>query len=204
MQQQRRCDFDLLERPRKKKLLQAANTLDSHGFLSRPAWANLVAGQRPAPPQGRDVGEWSHGWQYHASSASEHHFRRGVVLPSSDRAGKAHLRSHAGAFAGAVFNGAPTAPEYQVPAALFRTLVKERLRLPLDVTEARCEGCNKALDAKGWHRSACTLTCFDGREKKVYTDRPAENEVGPSRIGVGKSLPRSRRACSYERVVARP
>ena len=77
------------------------------------------------------------------------------MLSASDRAGKAHLRSHSGAFAGVAFHGAPTAAEYAVPAPLFQTLVKERLRLPLDITEARCEGCNTALDAYGWHRSAC-------------------------------------------------
>ena len=107
-----------------EELLEATSRLDSHGFLSRPAWAELLAGKRPPPPSVREVGEWSHGWQYHASSASEHHFRRGVVLPASDRAGKADLRSHSGAFAGVVFHGAPTAPEFAVPASLFQTLVK--------------------------------------------------------------------------------
>ena len=37
---------------------------------------------------------------------------------------------------------------------LFRTLVLERLRLPLDVTESKCE-CRCFLDTTGRHRAAC-------------------------------------------------
>ena len=121
--------------------------MDSHGFLSRPTWAELREGKRPQPPQDRDVGDWSHGWQYYASSASEHHFRRGVVLPGSDRADRAHLRSHAGLNAGCVLGGAPTARE--LSADVFRTVVLERMRLALAITDRRCEGCGKALDVKG-------------------------------------------------------
>ena len=141
-----------------EELRRAASTLDSHGFLSRPTWAELREGKRPQPPQDRDVGEWSHGWQYYASSASEHHFRRGVVLPGSDRADRAHLRSHSGLHAGCVLGGAPTAREFAVSADVFRTVVLERLRLPLAIAEKRCEGCGELLDAWGWHRAACSCS----------------------------------------------
>ena len=44
--------------------------------------------------------------------------------------------------------------EFKVEPHTFRALVLERLRLPLDVTEARCE-CGIALDVFGKHRAAC-------------------------------------------------
>ena len=52
------------------------------------------------------------------------------------------LRSHSGPGTGEFLLGAPTGPEFRVEPQLFRTLVLERLRLPLDVTESKCEcGC---------------------------------------------------------------
>ena len=47
-----------------------------------------------------------------------------------------------------------TGPEFKVEPHLFRTLVLERLRLPLPVTEAFCE-CGSPLDVWGRHRAAC-------------------------------------------------
>jgi len=42
----------------------------------------------------------------------------------------------------------------------------ERLRLPLPLTEATCEGCGQALDVRGLHRAACN---HSGRIKKRAT-----------------------------------
>ena len=94
-----------------------------------------------------------HGWQHHASSL-EYHFRETVVLAQSCSADQAHLRSHSGPGTGEVLLGAPTGPEFRVEPQLFRTLVLERLRLPLDVTESKCE-CGCFLDTTGRHRAAC-------------------------------------------------
>ena len=82
------------------------------------------------------LANWQHGWQYYASSASEHHFRENVVLAQSHASDHAHLRSHSGPGAGAVLHGAPSGLEFQVQLFLFRTLVLERLRLPLLLTDA--------------------------------------------------------------------
>ena len=50
--------------------------------------------------------------------------------------------------------GSPSSLEFKLEPQLFRTLVFERLRLPLDVTEARCE-CGGAVDLHGRHRAPC-------------------------------------------------
>ena len=81
-------------------------------------------------------------------------------------ASRAHLRSHSGCNAGAALAHAPTSKEYTIPPQLFRVLLLERLQLPLPVTEAICEGCHSALDVRGRHRAACTLS---GRVKKRAT-----------------------------------
>ena len=101
-----------------------------------------------------EPGEWHHGWQYYSSSSSEHHFRETVVFAQSCAADQAHLRSHSGPCASQVLHGSPTAAEFRVKPLLFRTLVLERLRLPLSITEARCV-CGGALDCRGQHRAAC-------------------------------------------------
>ena len=108
-------------------------------------------------------------WFYYASSASEHHFRETVVLARSCPGDQAHLRSHSGPGSGAVLHGSPTGPEFQVQPLQFRTLVLERLRLPLILTEARCE-CGVQNDIFGRHRAACPQS---GRLKRraVPTER---------------------------------
>ena len=115
----------------------------------RPTWEELLAGARPLPLEAADPGEWQHGWQYYASSASEHTFREAVVA-QSHASDQAHLRSHSGPGAGAVLHGAPTGLEFQVQPLFFRTLVLERLRLPLLLTDATCE-CGGQNDLLGRH-----------------------------------------------------
>ena len=78
-----------------EELQEGARTLDRHGFVDRPTWGQLRLGARP-PPVDAERGEWQHGWQYHASSTSEHHFRETVIFATSCAADQAHLRSHPG------------------------------------------------------------------------------------------------------------
>ena len=136
------------------ELQESASRLDRDGFVFRPSWDMLRRGVRPRPPQIVEPGEWHHGWQYYSSSSSEHQFRETVVLAQSCAADQAHLRSHSGPCASLVLHGSPTAAEFRVKPLLFRTLVLERLRLPLSITEARCV-CGVPLDCRGQHRAAC-------------------------------------------------
>ena len=62
--------------------------------------------------------------------------------------------SHSEPCASHVLHGAPTEAEFRVKPLLFRTLVLERLRLPLSITEARCE-CGSSLDFRFQYRAAC-------------------------------------------------
>ena len=77
-----------------------------------------------------------------------------MILAESDAADQAHMRSHSGPGASDVLHGTPTAPEFRVEPHLFRTLILDRLRLPLPLTEANCE-CGSRLDVFGRHRAAC-------------------------------------------------
>jgi len=145
----------------------AGELLSREGFVQRPSWDALRAGLRPQQHFGAtEPGEWAHGWQFYASSTREHHFRRSELLSKSGPADCAHLRSHSGRHAGAALGGAPTAPEFEIRPLEFRTLLLERLRLPLPVSEATCEGCGRVLDERGFHRAACP---HSGRVKRRAT-----------------------------------
>ena len=140
--------------------------LDNEGFWWRPSWTALRDGERHPMNTSREPGEWPHGWQYWASSMSDTFFRKSSLLSTRSAASRAHLRSHSGCNAGAALAHAPTSKEYTIPPQLFRVLLLERLQLPLPVTEATCEGCHSALDVRGRHGAACTLS---GRVKKRAT-----------------------------------
>ena len=113
-------------------LCTASRWLDQSGFVARLDWTQLQDGVRPPQLVSSEPGEYQHGWQYHASSPLEHHFRETVIFAQSDATDRAHLRSHAGPGASEVLHGAPTAMECKVqPHHLFRALVLERRRLPL-------------------------------------------------------------------------
>jgi len=144
----------------------AALLLSREGFVQRPGWDALLQGTRPPAHLGAEPGEWAHGWQYYASSTREHHFRESTVLAQSVPADCAHLRSHSGRHAGAAFCGAPTSPEFEIRPLELRTLLLERLRLPLPLVEATCEGCGQQLDTCGRHRAACVPS---GRVKRRAT-----------------------------------
>ena len=72
-----------------------------------------------------------------------------MVLGHTGAANQAHLRGSSFAL-----SGTPTNPEFKVEPHHFRTLVLERMRLPLHVTEAKWE-CGADLDSLGRHRAAC-------------------------------------------------
>ena len=136
------------------ELQNACVTLDRSGFVGRPSWAQLRSGARPPPVERAEPGEWQHGWQYYASSSLEYHFREIVVLAQSVAADQAHLRSHSGPGASEVLCCAPTKSEFKMQPDVFRTVILERLRLPLDITNCRCE-CGGSVDNLGRHRAAC-------------------------------------------------
>ena len=128
--------------------------LDRQGFVGRPTWTLLKFGAQPSPADFFELGEWAHGWQYFASSVTEYHYRKTPVLRQSCPSHQAHLRSHSGGGCSDVLHVCPTSAEFVVEPELFRTLILERLRLPLAVADVVCE-CGAPLDSRGRHRAAC-------------------------------------------------
>ena len=139
------------------ELDRAASLLRREGFALMPTWAELAEGARPPPRQDTtDAGEWSQGWQFWASSAREHYFRRWSC--GFEGAGAARFRSRSGPGAAAVLGGCPTRPEFTLDAPAFRTLVLDRLALALPAVALRCEGCGEQVDSEGLHYTCCTRT----------------------------------------------
>ena len=91
-----------------EELRDVSTVLDQQGFIGRPAWTELKVGVRPPPANLTEPGEWAHGWQFCASSVSEHHFRKIVVLAQSCPNHQAHLRSHSGGESSNVLYGCPS------------------------------------------------------------------------------------------------
>jgi len=95
----------------------AGQTCEAAGWTQRPNWRALSNGLRPPQPEQGDVslGEWAHGWQYHASSTLEQcayaSLVRTLAMPSRRRnarsLGKARLISCQGPFAAAWLTAYP-------------------------------------------------------------------------------------------------
>ena len=67
------------------ELARATDQLDREGFVERPSWPELRRGRRPPESASQEPGEWQHGWQYWASSASDKHFRKITMLSADCR-----------------------------------------------------------------------------------------------------------------------
>ena len=146
-----------------RELQVASMLLEREGFVSKPSWEELKARARPPPPLTP--------WGMATWLAVLRVFRFRTPL-SGDRSARQIMRRRPGSFA-VPFRPrgrSPTGPEFQVQPMHFRTLVLERLRLPLLLTEARCE-CGGQNDIFGRHRAACP---HSGRLKRRRGD------VGPS------------------------
>ena len=104
---------------------------------------------------------------------------------------QAHLRGHSGRNAGLALAHCPTAPEFTIPPHLFRTLLLERLRLPLQFTEATCEGCQAPLGHDG-----SPLGFMD-------TERQGEATCRTHRAHDSPCVPRGRCVCPSECVLER-
>ena len=121
-----------------------------------PTWSALREGVRPDNTESKlgEPGEWERGWQYFAASTRERKFRRRGILAASSPSDRAHLYSRSGPGAGAAISVCPTAPECTTASTLFRALLLDRLRLPLQLCGKVCAGCGAQLDLFGVHRSA--------------------------------------------------
>ena len=137
------------------ELKLAAAHLAQAGFDSMPSWLELSEGQRPPrTPPGQGADERAPGWQFHASAPFLSRSRTHLLL-SMCRSARACLRSQSGPGASLALSPAPTCPEYTIEPELFQAILRRRLRWPLPLSIARCEGCGHELDILGDHLGAC-------------------------------------------------
>ena len=149
-----------------REVQEAADLLDHEGFEhagvgARPSWRELFEGARPPQREDRgetEPGEWINGWQFYASSTRETHYREHHLMPNMSRASRATLRSQSGPQAAAWLTAVPTSPATTLLPVLFQICLRRRLRLPLMLSNRRCEGCRAILDSLGDHRAACSVS----------------------------------------------
>ena len=145
------------ESSRAESLRQAAaarRSLVRKGYDECPTWGALKAGTRPPKPETTEPVEFAHGWQYHASSRTETHYREHMVFARQERPRQALLHSQAGLCAGTHLTALPLRPETKWKPAQLRALLLRRLWLPLHLQDRWCR-CGLPLDAWGHHRAAC-------------------------------------------------
>ena len=103
-----------------------------------------------------EPGERRHGWQFQASSALEHSFSEQAFLPSLGSAHQAMVRSASGAGAASWLMVLPTRSEFELPAKIWQTAVRRRLRLPILPSCSHCPGCRRSVDTLGDHLANCS------------------------------------------------
>ena len=132
---------------------------------------------------------------------SQHPFIHAASTPTTPTLGLAghnttrscspgHAQTPGGAFACDVLYGAHSQPEFVVEPHLFLALVMERLRLPLDITDARCEKRNAKFSSnvprggwQGWKRnrrkSKSSWITRDGQDSATnHTARVRDHTAG--------------------------
>ena len=138
-------------------------------WTERPAWPDLVAGARPPEPPLTDeplLGEWQHGWQYHASSAIERtahaHLLRELALPSRRRnaisAGKSRVYSSMGRFASGWLLVCPTSDGLVFDSGALQCAIRRRLGIAV------------TYDTPDPHGHAVLATVLGGGTHARHTD----------------------------------
>ena len=124
-------------------LRAAGNTLDRHGFVGRPQWPALQACVHLPSLTLNPV-----------SGPTAANIMHLPLLNTITGRSLCSCPANSGAGSSQVLVGCPTKPESRIAPDLFRTLILERLRLPLLVCEVRCE-CGLLVDGHGRYRAAC-------------------------------------------------
>lgn len=136
----------------------AKSRLQAAGFRNALSWRNAAGGVEAPQPQDAEVGEWRHGWQYHASLVLENYQRDSVVMPQASRQQQALLRSQAGHAAGKWLTALPTEPALELTPLRMQVALRLRLHYKLPLGPKRCNGrsCRAVLDEYGVHWTACS------------------------------------------------
>jgi hypothetical protein len=137
----------------------ASKQCRDHGFSNMPLWVDLAAGLRPPEPQdtGVALGEWRHGWQFHASDSAEklelQLLMQALALPStrSNAAspGKARLHSCMGPFASVWLTICPTTDALTFANTDFQCVIKWRLGIAVRIDGSEAHGYSSMCDNRG-------------------------------------------------------
>ena len=146
------------------ELESAGQACDAAGWTQRPDWRSLSNGLRPPQPQHDDVslGEWAHGWQYHASDALErcayNELLRTLALPSrrlnAASLGKSRVMSCQGPFSAAWLTAYPGSQAMTFLDIEFQCAVRSRLGLTVCLDGADPHGHRRCADNLGARMNA--------------------------------------------------
>ena len=145
---------------------EAARFLRDQGFEAMPSWDLLCGGVLPPDEDGDEAGpdEDRRGWQGRASRVLEkaEHESLLVALAGTTRQGplpgRARLRSCSGPHAGAWLATIPSTDALRLSNPEFLCALRRRLGLATGGAREHCEGCGRAIDPHGHHRTACGRT----------------------------------------------
>ena len=121
-----------------EQIRECRNILEIEGFHILPSWQEIAQGVRPPEPEHVDIGEWSHGWQFHAARSRENFHRENVIFGNFSRSRQALLRSQSGPGAGSALTAIPTSHLFEFSAQCFQIILLRRLRLDLPILLRRC------------------------------------------------------------------
>ena len=116
----------------------AGRQCDAAGWTARPSWEDLAAGCRPPelPQEPTTLGEWTHGWQYHASYNLERAAHLSLMATlgggpgtrcNAATTGKARVWSCMGAYAASWLTVCPTTDLLGLHSAHMACAVRRRL-----------------------------------------------------------------------------
>ena len=152
---------------------------EASGWDSRPGWADLAAGLRPPQPDmtQAELGEWRHGWQFHAGDGIERHaqseLKQLLALPSTRRnaacAGKARLLSCTGRFASAWMVVAPTSDSLTFTNQEILIAMRRRLGVATSFEGPDAHG-HASLATNTGARMNARHTEFNAAWRQVFTE----------------------------------
>ena len=163
----------------------ARRLLITEGWGDCPNWHDITGGLLAAPHAEAGLGDWPHGWQFHASRTRNLYYRDRVVLPTLPPDHRAMLRSQSGPHAGSWLAAIPGEAATTLSPEAMQVALRRRLRLPLPIASGRCgpsPGCGGPVDLLGDHALACPRTGLLARRAKVVERawiRVAREAVGP-------------------------
>ena len=131
--------------------------LQGEGFNTCPDWHSLLSGARPPLQLQAELGEFPHGWQFHACSVRETYFKEHVLMPTLLEPHRAMLRSQSGPSAGKWLSALPVCPETTLTTPRMQCALRRRLRWPLPLPDHHCKAnsCKHQLDVYGDHLASC-------------------------------------------------